>query len=425
LWRAGSDGLQVAVVHRTGHNDCCLPKGKLEPKETWGQCALREVREETGYQAFIRRFAGVVPYYANGNPKIVLFWTMEVLADQPIGDSEAGHRVEWLSVKDALDRMTHEGEKRLLQNAKYGRDLTGGLSGLFAWGRRRGKCSRLERSLLSYRGELAHRVALFRDEPMPEWASCSLALLSAAAEAAERDDVEAGWRCFHAAQRLELFGLSDEELKDRALALRKEATAKIGGWRGEVIQSLLATAPGEEGGSAEVELSPRRVAHARRIRDDGNENTYQQLHLFRYQTRMLLVVLTVLVAVLAAAGAYGFFPGPKEVSSGGSVLLFVALFGALGGCLSALLTLAKTHGQKRIPAQLADSWIAGSRPVLGAATALGAYTFLQAGLIADFNVVGTFAVSFAAGFTERLVIRAVGSVAGGESPGGTSKNAAS
>ena len=41
---------RIAVVHRPRYDDWSLPKGKLDPGETWEEAALREVREETGLE---------------------------------------------------------------------------------------------------------------------------------------------------------------------------------------------------------------------------------------------------------------------------------------------------------------------------------------------------------------------------------------
>ena len=39
---------QVALVHRPRYDDWTLPKGKLDPGESFEEAALREVEEETG-----------------------------------------------------------------------------------------------------------------------------------------------------------------------------------------------------------------------------------------------------------------------------------------------------------------------------------------------------------------------------------------
>ncbi len=53
--RRGAGGVEVAVVHRPHYDDWSLPKGKLDPGETWEEAALREVHEEIGLPLPARR----------------------------------------------------------------------------------------------------------------------------------------------------------------------------------------------------------------------------------------------------------------------------------------------------------------------------------------------------------------------------------
>ena len=46
-------GRTVLLVHRPKYDDWSLPKGKLDPGESWEDAALREVEEEIGFQADI------------------------------------------------------------------------------------------------------------------------------------------------------------------------------------------------------------------------------------------------------------------------------------------------------------------------------------------------------------------------------------
>ncbi len=117
LWWRQKRKLRLALIHRPKYGDWSLPKGKLEEGETWEEAALREVREETGCEARLLGFAGLVAYLAKGRPKVVMFWHMERTAEcrrEPTREVDA---VAWLSRREALRRLSHPGEKRLLNEA--------------------------------------------------------------------------------------------------------------------------------------------------------------------------------------------------------------------------------------------------------------------------------------------------------------------
>ena len=96
----------------------------------------------------------------------------------------------------------------------------------------------------------------------------------------------------------------------------------------------------------------------------------------------------------------------------------VAVFGALGACLSAIQSLGRAGAGGRIPEHVASSIITITRPALGAAAALGVYAIAASGLL---NIsldeqeahLTILALAFAAGFSERLVLSAVGTATGG------------
>ena len=120
LWRAAPGGSPLAVVHRPRHGDWVLPKGKLDAGERWQDAALREVREETGFDAELGEFAGVVCYESRGLPKIVLFWNMRVRGESSFTSSEEVDQVVWLSPEDAIRRLDHAGEREIVANGVTG-----------------------------------------------------------------------------------------------------------------------------------------------------------------------------------------------------------------------------------------------------------------------------------------------------------------
>ncbi len=119
VWRESPGGRQLLVIHRERYNDWSLPKGKLEPGETWPEAAGREVAEETGYLVTFEEFAGVTTYYHGRRPKVVLFWNMTVSGEagaQPI-DQEGSPEVDemrWLDAAEAARWLTYPVERALV-----------------------------------------------------------------------------------------------------------------------------------------------------------------------------------------------------------------------------------------------------------------------------------------------------------------------
>ncbi len=117
VWRDGAAGPELAVVHRERHDDWSLPKGKLEDGEAPDDAAVREVLEEVGCRARISRYADRVAYDADGDPKVVFFWHMEPVEQVGEPAEDEIDRVEWLTVEQALERLSYEGERELLRRA--------------------------------------------------------------------------------------------------------------------------------------------------------------------------------------------------------------------------------------------------------------------------------------------------------------------
>ncbi len=116
VWRQGSNGRELAVIHRRRYQDWSLPKGKLKNGESWRQAALREVLEETGCEVLLGDFAGQIDYVVGGTPKRVLFWHMQTVADCQFHPNEEVDAIEWLSPGQALERLNYAGERALLSH---------------------------------------------------------------------------------------------------------------------------------------------------------------------------------------------------------------------------------------------------------------------------------------------------------------------
>ena len=105
---------EVAIVHRPGRCDWSFPKGKLEEGESFEECALREVEEETGLRCRLGRFIGHTEYRdRKDRPKVVAYWVMEPRSGRFRANDEVDE-VRWVDLGTAERLLTYERDRELL-----------------------------------------------------------------------------------------------------------------------------------------------------------------------------------------------------------------------------------------------------------------------------------------------------------------------
>jgi 8-oxo-dGTP diphosphatase len=106
---------RIAVVHRPRYDDWSLPKGKLDPGETWEEAALREVREETGFECSLGRELSSTRYHdRKGRSKLVRYWLMDVVRGEFTPNDETDE-LRWLTPAEAAPLLTYPRDKELVQ----------------------------------------------------------------------------------------------------------------------------------------------------------------------------------------------------------------------------------------------------------------------------------------------------------------------
>ena len=118
--RADGDEPEVLIVHRPRYDDWSLPKGKLDPGESWLDAALREVHEETGVASeTVYELAATSYTDRGGRPKTVRWWRMRPVEGRPT-DRTADAEIDaarWVPVSEARRRLTYDTDRSLLDEA--------------------------------------------------------------------------------------------------------------------------------------------------------------------------------------------------------------------------------------------------------------------------------------------------------------------
>ena len=123
VWRPGTDGPEVALVHRSRYDDWSLPKGKTLAGEHVLLTAVREVEEETGIRVILGRRLPSTHYQMHGNrPKTVDYWAAKP-ADGPqpgFVPNDEVDQVAWLGIPAALDRLSYPHDAGVLDEFAAG-----------------------------------------------------------------------------------------------------------------------------------------------------------------------------------------------------------------------------------------------------------------------------------------------------------------
>ena len=109
-------GGEVCLVHRPRYDDWTLPKGKLDPGESFEAAALREVWEETGLRCRLGDELETIRYRGHKDrPKVVRYWRMEVEDDPGFAPNDEVDELRWMAPAEAARLLTYAHDRALVE----------------------------------------------------------------------------------------------------------------------------------------------------------------------------------------------------------------------------------------------------------------------------------------------------------------------
>lgn len=285
------------------------------------------------------------------------------------------------------------------------------------WRRRGARRQQLEGEIDALKAELDWRTSRDSHSP-PIRVDCPPALkqakglLETARQAAEDGRISAGYEMLNGARRLAVDAYQPQEVRAASIGLIKESEdEKLTEWRGETIRSILVSATdGRVAACRDDQGAKDQLRVAMRIRDNGLANQYRKAELLAENLRRLYVFLLLAISLMIPVVLLGTPDASQTLAV--PVLAVVALFGAVGASLSAILSLSRADPRKRVPQHFTHGKIMFFRPLFGAGAALAAYVAFLAGIqsiAADPNAdpLGPILVlAFTAGFSESYLLKA-------------------
>jgi 8-oxo-(d)GTP phosphatase len=115
---------RVFLLHQADEDRWCLPKGHVDPGESLATTALREVREETGFQRVsldgeLREVSYRFYHPKRGlNVHKTVVYFRGVTAERAPRLEPLFDRAEWVDLGEALRRVTYPADREVLEAAR-------------------------------------------------------------------------------------------------------------------------------------------------------------------------------------------------------------------------------------------------------------------------------------------------------------------
>lgn len=279
--------------------------------------------------------------------------------------------------------------------------------------------SRLAGELSCYKPQLEKRIT-DSNAANEQWAIQAKELVKDSEKLLKVNKIDEAWKSFHAAKRMVVNDMNDDERMARAKSLFRE-TEKLNDWRKESIINLL----GKRGEGVTVSPAIETLIHAMEIKDEAYDNQFYlnrlSHNLFWLLSGLLFLVITGIVLYFALIIHQMGSNYARDLSLTGYIV-GVLLFGLLGALTSAIVSTRQLSNSPRISELGSSQVITMSKIFIGAGFSVFIFLLLKSSVaehikLFNFSIshpLDYFAIAFASGFTERLAQKSIELIIGKE-----------
>jgi len=124
IFKKEKNRIKVVLISRKDNTIWCLPKGKVEKRETPKETAKRETKEETGIEGEVVKKINFIHYFYTVKEtntrfsKTVYFYLLRYKGGSVKDHDKEVDRAEWVDIDEAIKRLTYSSEKETMKKAK-------------------------------------------------------------------------------------------------------------------------------------------------------------------------------------------------------------------------------------------------------------------------------------------------------------------
>lgn len=110
---------KIALIYRVKNKDYSFPKGHVEKDERIEECAVREVKEETGLSVSLIKKLSTIEYLDSKNEKTITTYYLAKSLNDLEAFTEEENKLIWVPIDEVCQVLTYENMKSYFKSISF------------------------------------------------------------------------------------------------------------------------------------------------------------------------------------------------------------------------------------------------------------------------------------------------------------------